>query len=140
MAKDATKIFGGEAKQIEISTSSSFASSNILGYASPETELNWEPVKSDTLSGQQAQTRGLGTFKAMLQQTDSTTLGYLKTARTTEHYVRVTDYNNQQYSTQVPMLLSYKPVRKFNGQDVHMIEVTGQITTQEPDDFCNFPA
>ncbi len=140
MSKDATKIFGGPVKTIEIDTDSGFGSANNLGYASAECEITWEPAPVETSVGQMFQPKGIGKIKLVLQQTDQTKLGYLKTARTTEHYVRVTDYNDVARATQVPMFLNYKPINPYNAQDVHTFEVTAQIATEEPDDFVDFQA
>lgn len=138
MAKDATKIFGGPAKTIEIDDASNFGSSNVLGYASAEVSITFEPAPVETLSGQMFQPKGLLKFSMRLQQTDDTTIGYLKTARTTEHYIRITDYNDNAYPSLVPMLLSYQMELPFNSSDVHTILVTGQIAVEEPDDGINF--
>lgn len=135
MAKDATKIFGGPAKSIEVSTTSGFSSPFVLGYASPDVQIKWEPKAVDTLQAQKFQPKGVGSISVKLQQTDSATLAQLKLMRTAEYYIRVTDYKSNVIPTKVPMLFSYTWDAPYNENDVHTLTVTAQIATEEPDDF-----
>lgn len=136
---DATKIFGGPGATLYIDTDSGFGSTEDLGYFE-ECEFTFEPVAVPTSSGQQFHQRTLCKFRAVLQQTNDTVLGYLKAARTAAQYIQVTDIDGNAFETQVAMLLTYKPMLPFNQNDVHKFEVTGQIQVQDADDFLDFLA
>lgn len=135
---DATKIFGGPAKKIEMDDNSGFSSATDLGYEAGEAQVVWEPNPRKTLNAQNFQLNGIGKITLKLQQTDTATLTALKAGRTTAQYFRITDYKDVTWVTSIPCLIQYAPDQKFNESDEHVFVVTGQVAAEEPDDWMEF--
>ncbi len=137
MAQDATKIFAGPATKVETSPNDSTWTD--LGFANANAEIAWEPANTELMDGNMPQLSGLGKLTIELVQTDSATLTILKGYRTAKAFVRITAADNTVYKVS-GVFLSYAMKRGFKSGEPHMITVTGQRHTIQPDDWCAFPA
>lgn len=137
MAQDATKIFAGPATKVELSANGSDWTD--IGFANANAEISWEPAPTELMDGNNAQLSGLGKVSVEMVQTDSGTLTTIKTYRTAKAYVRITASDANTYVVN-GVFLSYSMKRGFKAGEPHMLTITGQRHTINPDDWCAFPS
>lgn len=137
MAKDASDIYGGPAKTVEIDTAAGFGTATDLGYAE-NVEITWTPNKHALGHGMQRNLHGVGKFRIEHLQTDDTTLTAVKAMRNTLYYARVTNFDDKVFPMLVPCLWSYEIVAPFKEGEPHKLIIEGQVATDEPDDFVNW--
>lgn len=137
MAQDATKIFSGPVTAIELSANGS--SYTDIGYGTANAEITWEPAPQELSEGNQIQLAGLGKIKVEMVQTDSGTLATVKSYRTSKAYVRLTTAEAKTFVVS-GIFLAYALKRGMKAGESHILTITGQKYTINPDDFCAFPA
>ncbi len=136
MASDATKIYSGPATKVEVSSDGTTWTD--LGFFKSEAEITWEPHKAELSDQNEVQLSGLGKVKVLLVQSDSATLNTLKNYQRAKAYVRITAVDGKTYQVS-GIFLSTMVSRAFKTGEPHTIEVTGQRTTLNPDDWVTFP-
>ena len=136
MAQDATKIFAGPAKTIELSADG--VTYVDIGFSSENVNIDWEPDKIPILDGNEFQSSGLGKISIELIQTGQTVIAAVKAYRIAKAYVKITALDDKEYVVS-GIYLSYTMKRSYKPGEAHALLVTGQRRTINPDDFCPFP-
>jgi hypothetical protein len=145
MAKDATKIYSGPitALGVNVAGTANGGSFTDVGYLDEESAMmvEWTPNLAGLSDSNKIQLNGTGVVTFVLIQTDTaTTQALLETYDRAACKLKVTtlDTTNGYYFID-DIFLSWKLTRDFKPGGYHKFEVSGTLTTDQPDDFIEGP-